>query len=169
MGEKLDRKAYMKAYREAHKERSKAYYEAHKERSKAYYESHKEQYKEQSKAYDDTHREQRKAYREAHKEQSKEQSKVYRETHKEQKKAYLKAYNEAHRKPGEHKPRLTDDQVLRTYYDNPDDTWAQLAEKLGLKKATAKTRIGLALMQECRESPTCPMKALLPEYEENTP
>jgi len=105
-----------------------------------------------------------KAYREAHKEQIKEWSKAYNEAHKEQQKAHY----EAHRKPGS-KPRLTDDQVLRTYYDNPGDTWAQLAEKLGLKKATAKTRIGLALMQECRESPTCPMKALLPEYEENTP
>jgi len=84
-------------------------------------------------------------------------------------KAYLKAHYEAHRKPSEHKPRLTDDQVLRTYYDNPGDTWAQLAEKLGFSESTTKTRIGFALMQECRESPACPMKALLPEYEENTP
>jgi len=143
MGEKLDRKAYMKAYgkayREAHKEQSKAYREAHKEQSKAYYEAHKEQYKEQMKAYYEAHKEQRKAYR------------------------------EAHRKPGKHKPHLTDDQILKTYYDNPGNTWAQLAEKLGLSESTTKTRIGFALMQECRESPTCPMKALLPEYEENTP
>jgi len=146
MGEKWDKKTYMKAYCEVHKEQIK-------EQRKAYNEAHKEQ----GKAY-------RKAYYEAHKEQGKAYRKAYYEAHKEQGKAYY----EAHRKPGS-KPRLTDDQVLRTYYDNPDDTWAQLAEKLGLKKATAKTRIGLALMQECRESPTCPMKALLPEYEENTP
>ena len=111
----------------------------------------------------------RKAYLKAYDESHKEQSKVYRESHREQLKEQRKAYYEAHRKPGKRKPRLTDDQVLRTYYDNPGDTWAQLAEKLGLKKATAKTRIGFALMQECRESPACPMKALLPEYEENTP
>ena len=95
--------------------------------------------------------------------------KVYNEAHKEQIKEQSKAYREAHRKPGKHKPHLTDDQILKTYYDNPGNTWAQLAEKLGLSESYTKTRIGFALMQECRESPACPMKALLPEYEENTP
>ena len=104
----------------------------------------------------------RKAYMKTYNETHKKQIKAYNEAHKKQR----KAYNEAHRKPGKRKPRLTDEQVLRTYYDNPDDTWKQLAEKLGLSEATTKTRVGFALMQECRESPTCPKKALLPEYEE---
>jgi len=142
MGEKWDKKAYMKAYCEAHREQRKAYYEVHKE-----------QINKQSKAY-----------REAHREQANTRAKAYREAHREQANARAKAWYEAHRKPG--KTHLTDAQILRTYYDNRDDTWKQLAEKLGLSEATTKTRIGFALMQECRESPTCPMKALLPEYEE---
>ena len=117
------------------------------------------------KAYDESHKEQSKVYRESHREQLKEQRKAYYEAHKKR----SKAYREAHRKPGKHKPHLTDDQILKTYYDNPGNTWAQLAEKLGISESYTKTRIGFALMQECRESPACPMKALLPEYEENTP
>ena len=73
------RKAYFKAYYEAHREQRKAY-------CKAYYEAHREQVKAYSKAYREARREQVKAY-----------SKAYREAHIEQIKAYNKAYNEARR------------------------------------------------------------------------
>ena len=51
---KKDRKEYMKAYYQAHKEekkaQKKAYYQANKEEYKAYYQAHKEDYKEYKKA-----------------------------------------------------------------------------------------------------------------------
>ena len=66
-----DRKAYKKAYYQAHKEEAKAYRQAHKEEAKAWRQAHKEEAK---------------AYKQAHKEEAKE----WCETHKEQIKAYYK-------------------------------------------------------------------------------
>ena len=68
-----DRKEYLKAYREAHKEerkaRSKAYYQAHKEEmrayKKAYYQAHKEERKARSKAWYQAHKEEMRAYQKA--------------------------------------------------------------------------------------------------------
>ena len=61
-----ERKEYMKAWYEAHKEQHKAYmkayYQAHKEQSKAYYQANKEQFKEQNKAWKESHKEELKAY-----------------------------------------------------------------------------------------------------------
>ena len=54
-----DRKAYMKVWRESHKEQIKA-------NKKAYYESHKEQYKAYIKAWCESHKEQCKAYMKAY-------------------------------------------------------------------------------------------------------
>ena len=75
-----ERKAYGKAYRQAHKEEAKAY-------MKAYYESHKEQIKEQNKAYNQAHKEERKAY-----------MKEYYETHKENYRDYQRDYMKAYSK-----------------------------------------------------------------------
>ena len=55
---KEEYKAYMKAYRQAHKDERKAYYQAHKEEAKAWYEAHKEE----RKAYKKAHKEEMKAY-----------------------------------------------------------------------------------------------------------
>ena len=58
---KEQRKAYAKAYYQAHKEQAKAsakaYRQAHKEQAKAWYEAHKEQAKAASKAYYHEHQE----------------------------------------------------------------------------------------------------------------
>ena len=79
-----ERKAYKKAWREAHideyKAYSKAYAEAHKEQTKAYYQANREEQKAYSKAYYQAHREEKNAY-----------SKAYREAHKEQMKEYQKS------------------------------------------------------------------------------
>ena len=46
-----ERKAYLKAYYQAHKEEAKTYRQAHKEEAKAYMKAHKEERKEYMKAY----------------------------------------------------------------------------------------------------------------------
>ena len=74
MQTKEQRKEYMKAYYQAHKEDYKA-------KKKAYYQAHKEQRKEQRKAY-------LKAYYQAHK----EDYKAYYQARKEQVKAYIINY-----------------------------------------------------------------------------
>ena len=80
-----DRKEYMKAWKEAHKESEKA-------KQKAYYQAHKEEYK----AYCQAHKEQRKAtmkaYKEAHKDEVKAKKKAWYEANKDQVKAYQKEY-----------------------------------------------------------------------------
>ena len=82
---KEERKAYMKAYKQAHKEERKAWYEAHKEQlkanNKAYYQSHKEQLKANMKAYRQAHKEEHKAYIESHKEQYKVYQKAYQKSY----------------------------------------------------------------------------------------
>ena len=65
-----DRKEYMKAWKEAHKEsekaKQKAYYQAHREEAKvakkAWYQAHKESVKAKTKAYYQTNKEKVKAY-----------------------------------------------------------------------------------------------------------
>jgi len=89
-----EKKAYQKAYYEAHKEERKAYREAHKEEKKAYDKAHREE----KKAYDKAHG---KAYYEAHKEEKLAYQKAYREAHKEEKKAYQKAYRERKKREGQ--------------------------------------------------------------------
>lgn len=59
-----DRKEYMRAYYEAHKQQRKAWYEANKEEAKAYQKDYYQAHKEEAKAY-------MKAYFEAHKDQAK--------------------------------------------------------------------------------------------------
>ena len=69
-----DRKEYMKAYYEAHKEqykaKAKAFIEAHKDevksKKKAWYEANKEQHKARTKAYYQAHKKQYNAYRKAY-------------------------------------------------------------------------------------------------------
>src|SRR5574344_1831623 len=56
---KEERKEYMKAYRQAHKEEAKEYSQAHKEERKEYNQAHKEEAKEYNKAYHETNRERR--------------------------------------------------------------------------------------------------------------
>ena len=65
-----DRKEYMKAYHQAHKDQAKAWYEANREQVKAA----------------------NKAWKEANKEQVKASNKAYKQAHKEQCKAYSKEY-----------------------------------------------------------------------------
>lgn len=54
-----ERKAYMKAYYQAHREERKAY-------SKAYHKAHKGEYREYKKAYIESHREENRAYQKAY-------------------------------------------------------------------------------------------------------
>ena len=87
-----DRKAYRKAYYEAHKDQAKA-------NMKAWYESHKDQYKAYMKAYYKAHKEEAKAnmkaWRASHKEQYRNYQKGYKEAHKDQANEYMKAYNKS--------------------------------------------------------------------------
>lgn len=78
---KEERKAYMKAWREAHKEEFKEYSKAY---SKAYYQAHNEEKKAKNKAY-----------YQANKDEIKEYSKAYKQTHKDEIKAYQKAYKQS--------------------------------------------------------------------------
>lgn len=95
---KEERKAYSKAYYQAHKDEAKAahkeYYQMHKEQAKEYRQTHKEQ----AKAYKQEHKEKAKAYMknwyESHKESEKAKAKVYKKAHKEQVKAWLEAHKE---------------------------------------------------------------------------
>ena len=77
---KEEKKAYMKAWKEAHKESEKA-------KMKAYRQAHKEE----AKAYRQAHKEQIKAYRQAHKQEYTSYQKAYRQATKEQRKAYMKS------------------------------------------------------------------------------
>jgi len=94
------RKAYQKAYNDAHKEERRAYREAHKEErsvsNKAYYLAHKEKLSEYSKAYHEAHREElkakKKAYLEIHREAHKARCKFYNETHKAEKRVRALQY-----------------------------------------------------------------------------
>ena len=70
---KEQRKEYMKAYRQAHKDKFKAYRQEHKEQHKAYM----------------------KAYNKAHKEEAKAYYQVWHVEHKEQVNEYKKAYYKA--------------------------------------------------------------------------
>ena len=96
---KEERKAYKKAYYQAHKEQVKAakkdYYQANKEEllaaSKAYYQAHKEDQKAYSKAQYQAHKEEAKAYRQTHREEKKAYSKAYKKAHKAYQKAYTKS------------------------------------------------------------------------------
>ena len=104
---KEQRKAYMKAYYQAHKDQvkaaNKAWHEAHKEQrkatNKAWLEAHREEYKAYMKAYYQAHKDQvkasKKAYYEAHKEHFNAYMKAYHEAHREECKVYAKAYNKA--------------------------------------------------------------------------
>ena len=75
-----DRKAYFKAYRQAHKEERKAYYQAHKEEIKAY-----------QKSWHAAHKEERKAYYQAHKEEAKASMKAWSEANKDKCIVYKKS------------------------------------------------------------------------------
>ena len=72
-----DRKEYLKAWKEAHRESVKA-------KKKAWREAHKESVKAKNKVY-----------YEANKEEVKAKKKAWRESHREQYKAYMKAYKKA--------------------------------------------------------------------------
>ena len=74
-----ERKAYRKAYYEAHKEERRA-------SSRAYGEAHKEERRARSKAWHKAHKGEQKAYR-----------KAYYEAHKEERRASSRAYYEAHK------------------------------------------------------------------------
>jgi len=104
---------WMKAYREANKEKCKAYREANKdkfaekrkayreankepiaEKSKAYREENKEKVAEKNKAYREANKDKIKAWREANKEEVAEKRKAYREANKEEVAEKDKAYRE---------------------------------------------------------------------------
>ena len=103
---KLEQKAYHKAYREANKENRKAYLEANKEKiakqSKAYREANKEKIAKRMKAYREANREkikkQAKEYREAKKEKIKERDALYREKNKEKIAEYKKNYQKKNKR-----------------------------------------------------------------------
>ena len=65
-----DHKAYLKAYRQAHKEQCKAY-------NKAWYKAHKEERKASAKTWYAEHKEEAKASKKAHKEHFKAYNKAY--------------------------------------------------------------------------------------------
>ena len=98
-----DRKEYMKAWRQAHKEdeksRAKAYYQAHRDEIKAYNRAHKEENKAYHKAWRQSHKDElkdyQKAWLQAHKEEVKAYKKAYYQAHKNEVKAYQKAYQKA--------------------------------------------------------------------------
>ena len=89
---KEERKAYRKAYYQAHREQMKA-------ATKAWKEAHKEQVKAANKAWCEANKDQVKVYQkawyEANREQRKAQIKAYNRAHKEQVYAYNKAYKKA--------------------------------------------------------------------------
>ena len=76
-----DRKEYLKAYYQAHKESMKAY-------QKEYHKAHKDAHKDKCKAYYQAHKEVRKAKMKAWREANKERVKAWREANKEHVKAY---------------------------------------------------------------------------------
>ena len=80
-----ERKAYMKAWKEAHKESEKA-------KLKAWKEANKDKCKAYDKAWCESHKEQRKAKNKAWREANKEYMKAYKEAHKEECNAYMKEY-----------------------------------------------------------------------------
>ena len=96
-----DRKEYMKAYYEAHREsvlaQKKAWFEAHKEsvqvKVKEYYDSHKVSVKSKKKEYYAANREsvksKKKEYYAANKQECKDKVKAYRQAHKQEIKAYF--------------------------------------------------------------------------------
>jgi hypothetical protein len=104
--DKEKRKAYLKAYHEANKEKiaekKKAYYQANKEKRKAYRKANKEKIAEKKKAYRKANKEKiaekKKAYRKANKEKIAEQDKAYYEANKEKIAEYLNAYKKQRRK-----------------------------------------------------------------------
>lgn len=61
---------------------------------------------------------------------------------------------------------INTDALMKIYYNNRDATWKELAELAGISVPLFKTKVGLALIEECRRAEECPMKALLPEYKE---
>ena len=104
-----DRKEYMKAYYEAHREsekvKHKAWRQSHKEQikeqRKAYYQANKEQIKEQRKAYYDSHKvsvkSKKKEYYAANRESVKSKKKEYYAANKQECKDKVKAYKQAHK------------------------------------------------------------------------
>ena len=66
----MNRKEYMKAWKEAHRDQERA-------KLKAWHEAHKEQHKAQIKAWHEAHREEQKAYRKANKDKFNEYYKAY--------------------------------------------------------------------------------------------
>ena len=105
------KKAYNKAYSQAHREeakaKSKTYHLAHQKEAKAYRQAHQEKQKAYQQAYRPAHREganaRNKAYYQAHREKVKASSKAYYLAHPEKQKAWGKAYRLAH--PAEEKMR----------------------------------------------------------------
>ena len=82
-----EQKEYMKAWRQANREKIKSYNRAHKEYKKAWRQAHMEEHKAYMKAWRQSHREERKAYQ-----------KDWEQAHKEDTKAYQKAYQKAYSK-----------------------------------------------------------------------
>ena len=82
------RREYMKAYRQANKEKIKI-------QRKAYYEANKEKFNSNSKPYTEAKKEKKKAYNKAYKEANKEKLKAYYENNKEKIDNYYKAYRES--------------------------------------------------------------------------
>lgn len=164
MVETRDRKVYQKIYRELHKDKIKEY-------EKRYRETHREERRKATEKWRknnlDHKAEYERNYRKNHLEQSRNAEQKYRESHKEKiRNNARKRYLEKSEKNGVKRFKTNED-ILKIYYDNLNEDWEQLAKKLGLTITTTKIRIGLALMKECRENPSCPMTPLLPEYGED--
>ena len=78
---RADKKEYMKAYYQAHREERKAY-------MKAWYQSNREE----RKAWYQANREERKAYQKAYRGEHKDYIKAYKKAHREEYNGYQKAY-----------------------------------------------------------------------------
>ena len=92
-----DKKEYMKAWRQAHREEIKSYNRAHKEYKKAWRQAHMEEHKAYMKAWRQAHREELKAKNKAYYKAHREELKSYNRAHREEQKAYQKAWRQAHR------------------------------------------------------------------------
>ena len=130
---KEEKRAYMKAYREANKESLAA-------KKKAYREANKEKIASKDKAYREANKDKKKAYREANKEKIAAKLKAYKEANKEKITAQNKAYGEANK---EKRNAHTAKRRARKLNQTPD---LNIAEKVEIESMYLYNRIFNAVM-----------------------
>ena len=138
---KEERKAYLKAYYQAHKEQYraqlKAWRAANKEEvnayNKSYYQANKEEAKAYSKSYNKAHKEERKASAKAYRQEHKEQSKAYYQAHKEEYKANNKAYYQANR------------EEIKSYLKSDVNSLGQTKESIRCKSRSILKKSGIKI------------------------